>query len=333
MKKFFENYKKRKEMKKNFNASQYVMFELSKQMSASNGLKMFAILLGFSYLAFFAYLYQSMGILNFGKNIQTKPYVAVVEMEGVIANNTQFSSDKIIPILKSIEKDENVLGIVLKINSGGGSPVQSEEIYQKIIKIKEKGIKVISYIEEIGASGAYYVAAASDEIYTNPNSLVGSIGVTSGGFGFTGLMDKLGVERRLYNSGENKSFLDPFSNENPKVIKHWESVLKGTHSIFIDRVKEGRGDKLKENDDIFSGLIWSATQAKDLGLIDDYGIMNDIIKEKFNTKNTVVFKPSVNKGLFNMFGMSFAEGFSGGIELKIKEYLSKTNVSGGINAY
>lgn len=333
MKKMLTNWKKKRDMKKNFTASQFVMHNISQEMSKSNGLKTLGIVMGFCYLFFFAYLYQSMGILNFSKNTNTDPYVAVINMEGVISNGSQFSGDKIIPILEKVKKDKKVLGVVLKINSGGGSPVQSEEIYQKILEVKKKGIKVISYIEEIGASGAYYVAVASDEIYTNPNSLVGSIGVTSGGFGFTKLMEKMGIERRLYNSGDNKSFLDPFSEENEFVINHWESVLKTTHETFINRVKEGRGERLKSDKNTFSGLVWGASQAKDIGLIDGTGILKDIIKNKFNTTNVINYKPKENKGLFNLIGASFANGISSVVDSKIKEYSIKMNNTGELNAY
>jgi protease-4 len=209
----------------------------------------------------------------------------------VIAENEQASADNIAGSLRNAFEDKNTKGIILRINSPGGSPVQSGYVYDEIKRLRSiyPNVKLYAVISDLGASGAYYIAAAADEIYADRASLVGSIGVISSSFGFVDLMDKLGVERRLYTSGENKAFLDPFSKQKKSESEFWKKVLNVTHQQFIGRVKEGRGDRLKDDPSLFSGLIWSGEQALELGLIDNLGSTGYVAREIIGAENTINF--------------------------------------------
>lgn len=208
-------------------------------------------------------------------------HTAVVDVHGVIADKEDASASNIISSLQRAFKNENSRAVMLRINSPGGSPVQSGYVYDEIKRLR--GIypqkKVYAVISDIGASGAYYIAAAADEIYADKASLVGSIGVTASGFGFVDTLDKLGVERRVYTSGEHKAFLDPFSPEKPQEVQFWKSVLDSTHQQFIDQVRKGRGDRLKESKETYSGLVWSGEQAVEMGLIDGLGSPESVARE------------------------------------------------------
>lgn len=242
-----------------------------------------------------------------------EPYAAIIEVNGVIAAAQDASADNIITALRDAFEDEQVLGIVLRINSPGGSPVQSGYVFDEIMRLKEtRELAVYAVISDLGASGAYYIAAAADEIYADKASLVGSIGVVGSGFGFTGVMEKLGVERRLYTSGEHKGFLDPFSPENPEEKKFWKSVLKVTHNQFIEQVRLGRGDRLKETPDMFSGLVWSGEQAVDMGLIDGLSSTSQLVRTKFNSEEMVNFtrQPDPWESLVQKLGASIGAGLA-----------------------
>jgi protease-4 len=241
------------------------------------------------------------------------PYAAVVEVNGVIAADQDASADNIITALRDAFEDEQVLGVILRINSPGGSPVQSGYVYDEINRLKAiRDLPVYAVISDLGASGAYYIAAAADEIYADKASLVGSIGVVGSSFGFTGIMEKLGVDRRLYTSGEHKGFLDPFSPENPEEKKFWQSVLKVTHDQFIEQVRLGRGDRLKETPDMFSGLIWSGEQALEMGLIDGLSSTGVLVRTKFNTEEMVNFtrQPDPWESLVQKLGASVGVGLA-----------------------
>ncbi|MFT6450127.1 MAG: protease-4 [Oleispira sp.] len=241
------------------------------------------------------------------------PYAAVVEVNGVIAADQDASADNIITALRDAFEDEQVLGVILRINSPGGSPVQSGYVYDEINRLKAiRELPVYAVISDLGASGAYYIAAAADEIYADKASLVGSIGVVGSSFGFTGVMEKLGVDRRLYTSGEHKGFLDPFSPENPEEKKFWQGVLKVTHDQFIEQVRLGRGDRLKETPDVFSGLIWSGEQALEMGLIDGLSSTGALVRTKFNTEEMVNFtrQPDPWESLVQKLGASIGAGLA-----------------------
>lgn len=220
-------------------------------------------------------------------------HTAVINVRGMIADEEVASADNIIGALRDAFEDPSTKGVVLRINSPGGSPVQSGYIYDEIRRLRGEhpAIKVYAVITDLGASGAYYIASAADEIYADKSSLVGSIGVTAATFGFVGTMDKLGVERRVYTSGEHKAFLDPFQPEKPEETEFWRSVLSTTHRQFIDSVKQGRGDRLRfaEHPELFSGLIWSGEQALELGLIDGLGSTSYVAREVIGEDELIDF--------------------------------------------
>lgn len=241
------------------------------------------------------------------------PYASIIEINGMIAATQDASADNIITALRDAFDDEQVLGVVLRINSPGGSPVQSGYVYDEIKRLKEiRDLPVYAVIVDLGASGAYYIAAAADEIYADKASLVGSIGVVGSGFGFTGAMKKFGIERRLYTSGDHKGFLDPFSPENPEEKKFWKGVLKVTHNQFIEQVRLGRGDRLKETPDMFSGLVWSGEQAVEMGLIDGLSSTSQLVRTKFNTEEMVNFtrQPDPWESLVQKLGASIGAGLA-----------------------
>ncbi|MDX1589635.1 MAG: S49 family peptidase [Oleiphilaceae bacterium] len=241
-----------------------------------------------------------------------KDHTAVIDLYGVIADQEDASADNLAGALREAFEAERSKGIVLRINSPGGSPVQSGYIYDEIKRLRDKypEKKLYAVISDIGASGAYYVAAAADEIYANESSLVGSIGVIGGGFGLTGAMDKLGVERRLYTAGENKAFLDPFSPEKEEEVEFWESVLDQTHQQFIDKVKAGRGERLSDNEDLFSGLIWNGERAMELGLVDGLGSAGYVAREVIGHEEMVdySYEPSPFQRLMRQLGSSLGQG-------------------------
>ncbi|MHC5226561.1 S49 family peptidase [Ignatzschineria sp. LJL83] len=225
-------------------------------------------------------------------NIITR-YTAVIDVKGEIAENSDASASRMISGIQRAYQDPYAVGIILRINSGGGSPVQSGYVYDEINRLRalypEK--KIYSVIEDIGASGAYYIAAATDYIYADKASLVGSIGVTAASFGFTGLMEKVGVERRLYTSGEYKAFLDPFSPQNAVETDFWKEVLSGVHDQFIAAVENGRGTRLnvQENPNLYSGLVWNGEQALEIGLIDGLGSAQTVAREELSAAYLVDF--------------------------------------------
>lgn len=209
---------------------------------------------------------------------------AVVDINGVIMDGAVASAEMVIPALQDAFENKKTKGVMLRCNSPGGSPVQSGIINDEIkrLKAEHKDIPVYAVISDLCASGGYYIVAAADKIYADKASIVGSIGVRMDNFGAVGLMEKLGVERRLYTAGANKGMLDPFLPENTTQVAHVQKMLDTTHQQFIQVVKEGRGERLKDNPDIFSGLFWTGEDAVSLGLIDGLGsdayVARDLIK-------------------------------------------------------
>lgn len=233
-------------------------------------------------------------------------HTAMVTLEGEIAAGTPASAEAINASLQAAFADSNAAGVILKINSPGGSPVQAGIINDEIHRLRglypSKPLYVV--VEEICASGGYYVAAAADKIYVDKASIVGSIGVLMDGFGFTGLMDKLGVERRLYTSGANKGMLDPFSPQVPKQKAFAEAMLKQIHQQFIDVVKEGRGDRLKDDPELFSGLFWSGERSVALGLADGLGSAEYVARDLFKAEDIVDYtvKENIAERVAKRFG-------------------------------
>ena len=210
-------------------------------------------------------------------------------------------------------EEEKAKALILRINSPGGSPVQSGYVYDEIVRLRDKHPekKVYAVIADIGASGAYYIAAAADEIFADKASLVGSIGVTASGFGFVDTMDKLGVERRVYTAGEHKSFLDPFLPVNEKEVGIWQEVLDGTHQQFIRQVEKGRGDRLKkDNNLLYSGIVWNGEQALEMGLVDGLGSSSYVAREVIGHKDIVNYtvKPNPFDELVGKLGTSIGKG-------------------------
>jgi protease IV len=241
----------------------------------------------------------------------TGDHTAVVEIKGEIDSGGEASSDTIIPAMRAAFEDKGAKAVVLLINSPGGSPVQAGMINDEIIRLKAIHNKpVYAVVEETCASAAYYIAVAADEIFVDKASIVGSIGVLMDSFGFTGLMDKLGVERRLMTAGENKGFLDPFSPQTDKQRAFAQGMLNQIHTQFIDTVKKGRGKKLKETPEMFSGLFWSGQQAIDLGLADKLGTLDFVAREVVKAEDIIDYtrRDNVAERLAKRFGAAIGEG-------------------------
>ena len=239
------------------------------------------------------------------------PHTALVEVRGEIAADTEASAEALLAALKSAFEDTGAQAVVLRINSPGGSPVQSGIVNDEIKRLKAKHHKkVYAVVEEMCASGAYYIAVAADEIYVDKASLVGSIGVLMDGFGFTGLMDKLGVERRLLTAGENKAMLDPFSPANEKHTRLAKAMIEQIHQQFIAVVKEGRGERLKETPDTFSGLFWNGEEAVKLGLADGVGNLDYVARDVIKAEEIIDYTPhdNVAERLAKRFGASVGAG-------------------------
>lgn len=236
-------------------------------------------------------------------------HTALVELKGIIAPESDASADNIIEGLNNAFKNPHTKGVVLRINSPGGSPVQAGRIYDEIKKLRAKYPKVPLYavVEDICASGGYYVAAAADQIYVDKGSLIGSIGVIMDHFGFTGAMEKLGVERRVLTAGENKAFLDPFSPRNPSHEQYAKVLLGEIHQQFIRVVREGRGKRLKETPDMFSGLVWSGEKSVELGLADHLGSIQSVAREVIKAEKIVDYsqEEDFTKRLAKRFGTEF----------------------------
>jgi protease IV len=234
---------------------------------------------------------------SMGSPVST-PHTAVIDIKGEIASGTEASADNVVGSLRAAFEDSGAQAVVLLIDSPGGSPVQAGIINDEIVRLKAKhNKKVYAVVEETCASAAYYIAAAADSIFVDKASLVGSIGVLMDGFGFTGLMDKLGIERRLMTAGANKGMLDPFSPQDATQNAHAQSMLSEIHTQFIDVVKKGRGSRLKETPDTFSGLVWSGQQAVAQGLADGLGSLDYVAREVVKAEDIVDYTQRENVGL------------------------------------
>jgi len=246
-------------------------------------------LLTFAYLALLLVLWKADGLLDTG--LSTGKHTAVVKVEGLIGPGQKASADNIIKGLRDAFEDKSTKGVILRIDSPGGSPVQAGYVNDEIRRLKKKykDIPVYAVATDVCASGAYFMAVAADEIYVDKASLVGSIGVLINGFGFTGAMEKLGVERRLLTAGKNKGLFDPFSPLRGQDVDYLQGVLGELHAQFIAQVKEGRGDRLKETDGLFSGLLWSGERAVELGLADGLGSSSYVARELVGAEKLVDF--------------------------------------------
>lgn len=227
------------------------------------------------------------------EKIRSGKHTALIDLEGVIAANAPANADSLATGLRAAFKDKNTVAVILRINSPGGSPVQSGYVYDEIKRLREKypATKLYVVITDVCASGGYYIAAAADEIYADKASVVGSIGVLMNGFGFVDTMEKLGVERRLMTAGEHKGILDPFSPLKQGEKKHVQNMLDGVHQQFINSVKDGRGDRLSDSPDLFTGLFWNGEESLALGLIDGLGSSSYVAREIIGVERIVDFTP------------------------------------------
>ena len=243
-----------------------------------------------------------------------KKYTAVVELNGIIAPGADASAENVILGLQAAFKEKSTQGVILRINSPGGSPVQAQTIYDEMRRLRKKypDVPLYAVVEDICASGGYFVAAAADRIYVGKASIVGSIGVLMNGFGFTGLMDKLGVERRLITAGENKGMLDPFSPLREKDKEYINVLMKDIHQQFIGAVREGRGKRLKETPDMFSGLIWTGEKSVELGLADGYGSLDSVARDVIKAEDMVDYtkKEGFAEKVARRFGASVASSLA-----------------------
>lgn len=223
-------------------------------------------------------------------------HTALVEVKGVLDVDTEASADLIVEALQAAFAHPGTAGVVLRINSPGGSPVQAGIIYNEMRRLREKhpDTPIYAVVEEMCASGGYYVAAAADRIYVDRASILGSIGVLMDGFGFVGAMEKLGVERRLLTAGENKAFMDSFSPLTDRQRRHAQELLSDIHLQFIDAVKKGRGDRLKEDPQLFSGLVWTGERGVELGLADGLGSLSQVARDVIKAENIVDFSRHEN---------------------------------------
>ncbi|MDR3324357.1 MAG: signal peptide peptidase SppA [Zoogloeaceae bacterium] len=244
-------------------------------------------------------------------------HTALINVYGVIEANGDVSADKISTALRAAFEDKNTAGVVLRINSPGGSPVQSGIIFDEMRRLKAKypDTPLYAVVEDLCASGGYYIAAGADKIYVDKASLVGSIGVLMNGFGFTGAMEKVGVERRLMTAGANKGLLDPFSPITPEQKAHVQTMLDELHQQFITVVRTGRGERLKETPETFSGLIWSGEQGIKMGLVDELGTVDFVAREVIKAEKLVDYsvKQNLAERFAKRFGADAATGFGRGL--------------------
>jgi protease IV len=256
---------------------------------------------------------------TWGEKALATRYTALVELDGEISAESVANADNIIRGLRDAFEDKAAVGVILQANSPGGSPVQSAYIYDEILRLRDKhpNKSLYAVIGDMCASGCYYAVAAADKIYASPASIVGSIGVLMDGFGFVDGMKKLGIERRLLTAGENKGILDPFSPLDSKSRRHAQKMLDEIHMQFIDAVKQGRGAALKPNKEIFSGLFWSGSKAKELGLVDEYGSAGSVARDVIGAEEIVDY--TVRENLFNRladrFGMAMGRSVASELRL------------------
>lgn len=302
---------------------QRLAFAAINEQRRSRRWRIFFIILTFIYLTPLLLLMVDINDLNiFDKEIKASgKHTAVIKMTGIIASDEKAGSEFIIKGLQDAFKNKDTAGVILEINSPGGSPVQSADIYDEIVRLKKlhEGIPLYVVVADIAASGGYFVAAAADEIYVNKSSLVGSIGVRMDSFGVVDLIQKLGVERRLLTAGEHKGLLDPFLPENEFQKKHLQKMLDQVHQHFIEAVKTGRGERLQDNPDLFTGLIWSGEEAIKLGLVDGFGSTEQVARDIIKQEEIKDFTP--RELLLDRLADRLGAAFSNNINSQISNHL------------
>lgn len=287
-------------------------FAALKEQTKARRWGIFFKLLTFAYVTFLILLvFEWRGDTDFSADSK---HTALVELEGVIDAKGDASAEKITGALQGAFKDKNTQGVILHINSPGGSPVQSGIINDEVRRLRSQYPNTPLYVvvADVCASGGYFVAASADKIYVNKASLVGSIGVLMDGFGFAGGMERLGVERRLLTAGENKGFMDPFSPVDPKQKEYALGMLNDIHQQFIDVVKQGRGKRLKDDPTLFSGLVWTGRRAVELGLADGYGSVESVARDVIKAESIVDYTEKSNpvERIAKRFGAAAAQSFA-----------------------
>lgn len=260
-----------------------------------------------TFLYLFILLFFALGWIEDGRVRIAEKHTALIDLRGMITPDSMSNADKVNASLRLAFQDKNTKGVVLRINSPGGSPVQAGYINDEIRRLRTKypDIPLYAVVGDICASGGYYVAVAADKIFVDKASLIGSIGVLIDGFGFTGTLEKLGIERRLLTAGENKNFLDPFAPLDPIQKEHATHLLREIHEQFIQVVKQGRGERLKDVPEIFSGIVWTGQKSIDLGLADEMGNAEYVAREIIQAEDLVDFTP--NEGLSGLFSKRFSQ--------------------------
>jgi protease-4 len=242
----------------------------------------------------------------------SEKHTALVDFKGIITDSSEASADKIITGLRAAFEDEGTAGVILRANSPGGSPVQSAYIYDEMKRLRElyPDTPLYAVVTDMCASGCYYVASAADDIYVDKSSIIGSIGVRMDSFGFVDTMEKLGVERRLYTAGKSKGFLDPFTPSKPSDVEHVKVLLESIHKQFINSVKTGRGDRLKDDPKLFTGLVWTGEESLSMGLADEIGSSGYVAREIIGEEEIVEFteKPDLLERLSERIGVAMAKG-------------------------
>jgi protease-4 len=268
--------------------------------------------LGFGYLAVILSLVVDWGQTE--KLAEGAKFTALVNLTGVIKAKGDANAEHVIESLQAAFDDKHTAGVILRINSPGGSPVQSGIINDEIWRLRaaHPDVPLHVVVEDVCASGGYYVAAAADKIFVDKASIVGSIGVLMDGFGFTGTMEKLGIERRLLTAGESKGFLDPFSPQNEHHKDHARQMLGEIHQQFIDVVRKGRGKRLKETPEMYSGLMWTGAKSIELGLVDGYGTVESVARDVFKASDVRDFSVKQNfaERFAKQFGADMAESMA-----------------------
>jgi protease-4 len=271
----------------------------------------FKILLAL-YLLLILFLYMPTDWSDLSK--VSEKHTALVNMKGVISDSTEASADNVITGLRNAFEDENTAGVILRVNSPGGSPVQSAYIYDEIRRLRElhPDTPLYAVVTDMCASGCYYVVSAADDIYVDKSSIVGSIGVRMDSFGFVDTLKKLGIERRLYTAGESKGFLDPFTPSKPSDVEHVKLLLESIHTQFITSVKTGRGDRLQDDPELFTGLVWTGAESLSMGLVDKIGSSGYVAREVIGEEDIVEFteKPDLFERLSDRIGVAMAKGVS-----------------------
>lgn len=266
-----------------------------------------------TFIYLFILLFLAMGWIGGGTKSAHSEHTALISVDGVIGVGADIDAERVITGLHEALENEFTRGVILRINSPGGSPVQAGYINDEIRRLRglHPDIPIYAVVEDICASGGYYVAVAADKIFVDKASLVGSIGVLMDGFGFTGTMEKLGVERRLLTAGENKGFLDPFSPAVPAQQEYAKTMLGEIHQQFIDVVRSGRGKRLRETPDMFSGLVWNGARSVQLGLADGFGSAESVARDIIKAEEIVDYtpQPGIAERFAERFGAAMAKNW------------------------